>query len=444
MVGNRGLYAPTIRWNDGRFYIICTNVVESSKGEQQDEGHHFIISTADIDSGEWTDPVFFEFDGGDPSLYFEDGRAFVQIANAADTSIHQFEINVTTGEKLSESRELLPHSGRKWAESPHIYKRGDYYYLLLAEGGCFEHHMISIARSKELWGPFEPHPENPILTAFGSNEYVQHVGHADFVEDTNGEWWAVCLAVRKDGSRYPLGRETFLAPVTWLDDGWPGIATITMECSSIDAQDHRLPRPSDRDQPRLAAQPNYLYIREKAHGKYDVRSDGLILLHPGKNDIGAAHGAVTFIGECQRSLNGKAEVRMSPLPAAENPSGGVRAGLAMYKDEHRFLRIYYDSASGKLCFEAINRAKRFTARSRTSLELTGPVTLIMRYSERGYELLYRLDGSEETVLLGAVDASSMTNLDFVGPVIGLFAAQGENDPKNGGSEPVQFDGFEVA
>jgi hypothetical protein len=432
MVGNRGLYAPTIRYHNGTFYIICFNVIEGTGDEQSDTGLQFIISTTDIYSGQWTDPVFFDFEGGDPSLFFEDDRAYVQIANAADTSIHQFEIDVTTGKKLTESREIFPHSGRKWAESPHIYKRGGYYYLLIAEGGCFEHHMISIARSTDLWGPYEPHPQNPILTAFDTSNYIQHIGHADFVEDTNGDWWAVCLGVRKKDNCYVLGRETFLTPVDWVDD-WPVISPVTVECVPKGKSSHKLPHSKG-----FTNVPNFLHIRKKDESKYDVQPDGTIFLVPGPCNLNAGHGDITFIGKCQRVLEGEAKVRMWPLSS----TSGVQAGLALYKEEFRSLRVFYDWQTGEICFEGVNKPREYSAVSRRKLGFSGPIWLIMQYTEMGYKLSYRLDGTDETVTLGEVGARNMTNYDFVGPVIGLYAVHDET--ADAASQSVKFTDFEVA
>lgn len=442
MVGNRGLYAPTIRYHEGRFFIICTNVTESSKGAQVDETSHFIISTDDITSNDWTDPVFFDFEGGDPSLFFEDGRAYVQIANAADTSIHQFEIDVTTGRKLSNSTELLPHSGRKWAESPHIYKRGSYYYLLLAEGGCFEHHMISIARSNHLWGPYEPHPRNPILTAFGTSNYVQHVGHADFVEDLNGDWWAVCLGVRKRAGAFVLGRETFLTPVLWQDDEWPVISPVTMDCVPRGLQTHKL---VINGKPKSPLQPfsGFIHIRQKDSDRYIMKEDGDLILRPGLCDLSASHGSVSFAGKCQRSLVGEAKVIISFRSEETSPAHGIRAGLAMFKDEHRFLRIFYDTATRDVCVQNVNKAKEIVREDRKPVDLRNSVTLVMRYSEQSYKLLYRLDDDDDLELLESIEASHMTNLDFVGPVIGVFAVTDGQIPEDDAGL-VQFRQFEVA
>jgi hypothetical protein len=419
MVGNRGLYAPTIRYHKGTFYIICFNVTEATDGEHPDKEIQFIISTKDINSNQWSEPVFYDWTGGDPSLFFENDRAYVQAAR--DHNIYQFEIDVNSGKLLSEAKI--------------IYKRGGYYYLLIAEGGCFEQHMICVARSKELWGPYEPHPENPILTAFETDNYIQHIGHADFVEDTNGEWWAVCLGVRKKDDCYALGRETFLKPVRWADD-WPILSPITAECISDEKGTHKLP-PSTG----FTNVPNYLHIRRKDDSKYDVQPNGTIALVPGPCDLTAPHGDVTFVGKSQRVLFGSAKARIWPPPSG-NTATGVHAGIALYKEEHRSLRLYYDWTTGEVCFSGLNKPREFSVEKRQKLDLSGPLWLIMQYTEMGYTMSYQVDGSDQAVVMGEVHARNMTNYDFVGPVIGLYAVH--DGSVEAEKQTVKFTDFEVA
>ena len=119
--------------------------------------------------------------------------------------------------------------GAVWAEAPHIYKVNGYYYLLIAEGGTAHHHAVTIARSKNITGPYEANRGNPILTHrhLGLDYPIVGTGHADLVETQNGEWWMVLLAMRPYGGYYyNLGRETFLVPVRW-EDGWPIVSPGT-------------------------------------------------------------------------------------------------------------------------------------------------------------------------------------------------------------------------
>lgn len=182
---------------------------------------NFIISTKDIWRDTWSDPVLFYFHGLDTSLFFDqENRAFIQGGWALNsqgqprTTIKQVEIDIHTGKLLSDTKEIWTGFAKYDSEGPHMYLKDGYYYLLIAEGGTFEHHMLTIARSKSIWGPFESHAKNPILTADGTKEYIQNVGHGDIFQDATGEWWAVVLGVRNRHDRFPLGRETFLTRVS--------------------------------------------------------------------------------------------------------------------------------------------------------------------------------------------------------------------------------------
>lgn len=100
------------------------------------------------------------------------------------------------------------------SEGLHIYRKDGWYYLLIAEGGTFEHHMLCIARSKSIWDPSESYERNPILTLDGSTKYIQNTGRGELFQDSDGAWWAVVLGVRDEQGSSPMGRETFLTPVT--------------------------------------------------------------------------------------------------------------------------------------------------------------------------------------------------------------------------------------
>ncbi len=205
-----GIYAPTIRYNNGRFYCIVTNVGGIG---------NFYVYTDDI-YGKWSDPVVLPFGGIDPSLFFDDdGRAYY---SGIDNQIFVCEINIETGEPVGEKHFVWNGTGANNPEGPHIYKINGWYYLLIAEGGTELGHMVTIARSREIFGEYESCPHNPILTNRGTGLPIKAVGHADIVEDMNGSWWAVCLMNRPTGYpfRHIMGRETSLVPVKW-ENGWP-------------------------------------------------------------------------------------------------------------------------------------------------------------------------------------------------------------------------------
>ncbi len=213
-----GIFAPTLRHHAGKFYMVTTNVTK---------GGHFIVTAADP-RGPWSEPVWVKCPGIDPDLFFdEDGSAYFtyHAGTKPNWGAWQVRIDVETGAVLSPERHLWSGTGGVWPEGPHIFRRGEYYYLMLAEGGTEYGHGVVVARGPSASGPFEEFcPHNPVLTQVGRlSEPVQATGHADFVEDAEGRWWAVFLGIRPIGRRlffHTLGRETFLAPVEWVG-GWP-------------------------------------------------------------------------------------------------------------------------------------------------------------------------------------------------------------------------------
>lgn len=215
-----GIYAPTIRWHEGVFFMTTTNV--SDRG-------NFIVHTRNLSEG-WSEPCWVEQGGIDPSLFFDDDGTvyFLSTGNRQDGTcmIQMCEVDPFSGKQLTPSIEISLGCGGKFPEGPHIYKRDGYYYLMLAEGGTEYGHMETIQRATTPYGPYEPCPHNPILThRDDSRGEIFCTGHGDLVEDQNGNWWMVCLGTRcLHGAYAPLmqhhlGRETFLAPVMWDKDG---------------------------------------------------------------------------------------------------------------------------------------------------------------------------------------------------------------------------------
>ena len=230
-----GIYAPAIAYNphNDTFYLTTTYV----RG-----GGNFVVTAKDP-AGPWSDPVWLsEVRGIDPSLFFdEDGRAY--LTNNEDpeggslyvghkaTWIQEFDWK---NNKMIGPRKMIRNGGHNladkpiWIEAPHIYKVNDYYYLTAAEGGTSINHSQVIFRSKDIWGPYETNPNNPILTQRGlpaEREFpVTNAGHADLIQTSYGEWYAIFLACRPYtvNNEYNIGRETFLLPVKWKND-WPVI-----------------------------------------------------------------------------------------------------------------------------------------------------------------------------------------------------------------------------
>lgn len=222
---SRGIFAPTIRYNNGTYYMITTNV---------SGGGNFIV-TATNAAGPWSEPYILGDDapGIDPSLFFDDDDSCYFVGTRpnpegvrynGDWEIWVQKLDLVTMKLTGESHAIWKGALKDviWPEGPHLYRKGDYYYLMIAEGGTGPNHAVTVARSKSIDGPYENNPNNPILTHrhLGKDYPVIYVGHGDLVDDLDGNWYMVMLASRRYEGYCALGRETFLAKVEWEED-WP-------------------------------------------------------------------------------------------------------------------------------------------------------------------------------------------------------------------------------
>lgn len=196
-----GMFAPTLRYHNGEFYIICTYLAPAD--ERTLIGTLFKTNNP-FDNEAWSQPVLFTIGGIDPDLFWDDdGKAYMAYAG-----IKLRELDIETG-ATTEPINIWNGTGGSNPEGPHIYKKDDFYYLMIAEGGTELNHMETIARSAKVTGPYEPHEHNPILSNANTTEYFQTVGHADLFQDPKGKWWGVALSTRSGPAWevYPMGRE---------------------------------------------------------------------------------------------------------------------------------------------------------------------------------------------------------------------------------------------
>ncbi len=208
-----GQYAPTIRYHDGLFYVVGTNYA----------GLGGFYVTAKDPEGPWSEPVWVNNWLVDPSILFADGKVYWHSPDRkGDFAVG--EIDMQTGEFTKPLRAVAKGQGGSSPEGPHLYKINGYYYLLSAEGGTGYEHRAVVQRSKSPYGPYEASPINPMASHMNHPDNpFQAIGHADLVETPDG-WWMVCLGIRPQGGKFHhLGRETFLAPVTWDENGWPKV-----------------------------------------------------------------------------------------------------------------------------------------------------------------------------------------------------------------------------
>jgi xylan 1,4-beta-xylosidase len=428
-----GIYAPTIRHHNGWFYMVTTNV--------SGIGNFFVRS--EQPAGPWSDPIPVAQSGIDPSLLFdEDGRVYFQSARNGDegNGIYQCEIDISSGIMLTESRLIWKGTGGANPEAPHLYKINGYYYLMIAEGGTEYGHMVTIARSSDPYGPYEPCPNNPILSHRSLNSSIHATGHADLVQAHDGSWWSVFLGIRPASYpyRHHLGRETFLAPVSWTTDGWPVIGHGGRIESVMEApQLPEVPWPpkanrDDFDDPVLGF--DWTFMRNPAPESWSLHeSPGNLVLRGNKVSLDDA-GAPAFVGRrlCHMSCNIAALLDFEPV------NDGEEAGLTVFMNE----RYHYDLAVKLKEGRKVIVYRRTVGSMRTEYTqdcAEGAVTLKIEARPESFLFKVQQDqsddvelGSGETHLLSTEVAGGFTGL-----LIAMYAVC-----ETGQSTPACFDWFD--
>ena len=410
----RGLniFATTIRYHKGTFYMITTNIGA--------EGNFYV--TATNPACPWSDPILIQTQGIDPDLFFDDdGRAYV-----ISSTFVLFEIDLNTSKFISEGRKVWNGTGGRYPEGPHIYKKDGFYYIIAAEGGTEEAHSETIARSKNVWGPYNPNPSNPILThcnASGQGNPIQGVGHADIVQTHDGSWWIVFHGYRSIGGTYhTLGRETCLAPVSWPENGWPvvngnGTITINMTCPTLPLKPFpAVPARTDFSQDKLSLEWNYL--RYPVKGNYSLSSHSGFLRLKGSEQTIEDQKSPTFVGRRIQDMYFTAATELDFNPG----KGNEEAGMILLNNGAHFDVIIKQSKGRRVIVGRLRFGSVIHETGEAELK-PGPVKLIIK-GERANFIFSYSQGNDEPKELTKVLAkylSSETVGGFTGVYVGLYA-----------------------
>ena len=220
-----GIWAPDLEYDNGRFYLVYTDV-KTKKGRYYNN-HNYLVYTDDI-YGEWSEPIYLNSTGFDPSLFIDnDGKKYlVNMRNGfKGILVQEYDSNLNC--LIGDVKNVFLGTEIGYTEGPHIYHIEDWYYLLVAEGGTGYGHCVTMARSKNIWGPFEVDPQNPMLgSKKNESSFLQKCGHADIVNTPYGEWYMVhlCARPRTGEKSCVLGRETSIQKVCWNAEGWLRLA----------------------------------------------------------------------------------------------------------------------------------------------------------------------------------------------------------------------------
>lgn len=334
-----GIWAPDLSTDGKRFYLLVTDV-KTKKGRWYNT-HNYLLS-ADTMAGPWSQPLYLNSIGFDPSLLHDtDGKCYlVNMVNGFRGVLVQ-QLDLATGTLVGPRHKVYSGSGIGCTEGPRIYHIGDWYYLLVAEGGTGYEHCVTVARSADVFGPYETMPGNPLLTSDRQDpDGLQKCGHASLVQSPDGGWYLAHLCARPNRSKgCILGRETAIQRIAW-QDGWPRLADggrfgrsqFEGPAPAADFVPRTMPERDDFDADCLL--PGYASPRAPLGNKMDLQSrPGWLRLY-GQESLNSWHN-VSLIARRQQEAEMTASTRMEFVPVCPEQM----AGLTYYYDSMNFYLL---------------------------------------------------------------------------------------------------------
>lgn len=443
-----GIYAPTLRYHEGTFYLITTNVTHGANPN----GGNFIV-TAKNPEGPWSDPYFIEgADGIDPSLFFDDdGKCYYTGTRDrregakyyGDNEIWVQELDLKTMKLVGESYALW-HGALKdvvWPEGPHLYKKDGKYYLLIAEAGTGHEHAVTIASGDSLKEPFKGYAANPILTHrhLGYDYPIVNVGHGDLVETQNGEWYMVVLASRPYGGYYRnLGRETFLVPVAW-ERGWPvinkgiGLLEFTVEGPNLPPYEvPPLPEKEDFDLEQLPY--HFLWLRNPKQENYSLTDrKGYLRLRLAPEKLTELKSP-TYVGIRQTGMSFIFEAEMEFMPGNRDEEAGIVL-LQSHEYHYRFVSTLRDGIKVLQVIRCMKGEEELLAW--VSVEdysrSKQPIRLRITAEKQDLRFSCSYDGKSYQIVKAGVDARILSTDvagGFVGNTMGLYCSSNGKESIN--------------
>ncbi|MDO3385898.1 glycoside hydrolase family 43 protein [Gilvimarinus sp. SDUM040013] len=355
-----GVWAPCLTWADGVFWLVYTDV-KRFDGNFKDT-HNYLTTCESID-GEWSDPIYLNSSGFDPSLFHDDdGRKWLTNMvwdHRADRTffggIMLQEYDTSSGKLVGSPQNIFKGSELGFTEGPHIYKRDGYYYLLTAEGGTGYNHAMTLARSRSLSGPYELDPNGHFITAKDNPDLpLQRCGHGSVVDTPDGrDHYAVHLCSRPfspQDRHSPMGRETAIQRVHWDEQGWlrldneEGVPETSVQAPDLPEQPWPIPA-TDFDFEQSELPSAFQWLRTPRHERlfsFTDRSGYLRLF--GRESLGS-HYESSLVALRQDSLNCEA----STIVEFEPESFQQMAGLVCYYNSQKFHYLYisHDEEKGK-------------------------------------------------------------------------------------------------
>ncbi len=449
-----GIHAPTIRYHEGTFYIITTNVYSPKDRSQPTQFINFIITAQDI-KGPWSAPHVLEGAPGiDPDIFFDDdGKAWYAGTHAPEKPNFNGEGEIWLQEidldnwKLKGERHFLWRGACRgtWAEGPHIFKKDGKYYLLIAEGGTSFNHAVMIAISDKITGPYESNPRNPILSTrhLSYDFWVNSTGHADMVELPDGRWYMVALGIRGDEQRRSnMGRETHLTPVEWEREPfewkkvkpiWPVVAPET----------GRIDRYTTLPFPNKPQHKNDAFFDHFDHSKLDLEwnfrrvpmkdifslsaQKGALRLYQ-KPEIIKLRGRCSLMGIRQKETNFEYSAKMNFKPKHEKSE----AGISIFLQDDNYIMYTIIKEEGNMILKLITQERKKDPALVKSVILNafqGDIIFKIIAKNKKYQYLYSLDNGKNYQAFAETPSDLILCHGYTGAYVGVYATSNGHPTK---------------
>ena len=452
---NGGIHAPTIRYKDGVYYIITTNVYYDEK-EKKAEMVNFII-TAKNPAGPWSDPIhILGAPGIDPDLFFDDDGKVWYVGNQmpenpnfdGEGEIWLQELDINEFKLVGEKHLLWRGAcGGVWAEGPHMYKKDGRYYLLIAEGGTSFNHAVMVALSDNIEGPYISNPRNPIITSrhLSYDNWVNSTGHGDIIQLDDGRNYMVLLGIRNQIERGSnMGRETFLAPVTWEREPfewkdtkhlWPVVSPKTgrIELSndlvfnnSIQNIETSFKDNFESDNLNLKWNFRRYPIENIFHlDKKDQRLN--LICHPNKIK---ERGRAALLGFKQTESSFEYLTQMHFEPNTD----GSEAGISFFQKDDNYINFTLIKDDGKHYLQAhvVKNGELIFTKKEHLEQFKDQIKFKVIANKEVYKLYFSTKGTYFS-LFATLDGSSLKSNGYTGVHLGLYATSNGKETKDSAS-----------
>lgn len=441
ILDSHGIWAPDISYHNGKYYIFAPLRLNGAGNRQKKVLRRQLVMTSDKPEGPYSKPVCLEVDSIDPSHFIDDdGSHYIVVAPGITIA----KLNEDCTKVLTKPVQVWPGTGERAAEGPHILKKDGYYYAIMAEGGTGYGHRISVGRSKNLYGPYESSPYNPVMTQSNPDAKIQRAGHGKLVQTQNGDWWVLYLCGRPNEGRYTtVGRETSLDPVKWTEDGW-FIVNDGKGPSEIqqvpDLPEFIVPNNNFDDFDSEKLDLKWEFVRNPDNSAWSLEErKGHLRIWTGNFDLDCISSKNTLVRR-ETSHKYTATVKIEFNPCYD----GEQAGITCYYSTKTFIKfgLAYEDGLKLLLIENRGNGQEVVAKVDDIKE--GILYLKVDVNKQEREFSYSYDG-EKWVSAGKIESCIFLSDEGVpgdrkrhtGTLVGIYA----NNGGTGTRIPADFDWF---